>query len=385
MKINQKFNMLLIGCVFFATLVPAPFAMAESINDHWGKLHSKLDGTLALLQEKQTLPDSTWNPFKDDKASQDRKINALLDEAVDILNISDLAEIKKDINECQSDIRDYKNTIAELQTEKMMAPTDEPAWKLWVNDVKDYEDKIDSYKKSIAAKEAAIDELTIRLSEQFAKEGITLSPDQLDTLIYSVTGDDDIEIISVFNNIKAITEKLKDLTSESGENIDTAKRYYGMHALLLKILLNLQQNYVDRVDNQYMPELTAIDRDNQQLMEKTRSLLAGSESRHRKVYQDNLNAQQLTQQTVQLYRRYLEKNKNRMSQSRQKIFKEYQAAENTYLTVSTAQTLIAMMRDADNLYNSINELQVPDLLSFDNKAMKAEFQKLSGRLEKQNE
>jgi hypothetical protein len=72
-----------------------------------------------------------------------------------------------------------------------------------------------------------------------------------------------------------------------------------------------------------------------------------------------------------------------MNRSREKIFKEYQAAENTYLTVSTAYALIAMMREADNLYDSINELQIPDLLTFDNTAMKAEFKKLSGRMEKQ--
>ena len=118
-------------------------------------------------------------------------------------------------------------------------------------------------------------------------------------------------------------------------------------------------------------------------MGKTRSLMSSSEPQYKKVYQANLDAQQLTDQTVQLYRQYLEKNKTRMNQSQQKIFKEYQATENTYMTVSTAYTLISMMQDADNLYNSINELQVPDLLTFDNKAMKAEFKKLSGRMAKE--
>jgi len=40
-----------------------------------------------------------------------------------------------------------------------------------------------------------------------------------------------------------------------------------------------------------------------------------------------------------------------------------------------------MMRESDNLYNSINELQVPDLLTFDNNAMKTEFKKLSVKIE----
>jgi len=384
MKFQKIIPKLAIGFILISCIVANP-VKAESVSDNWNELHAKLNDTLTLLDEKQTLPDSTWNPFKEDKQSLDKKINALLDEAVEILNISDLSTIKQQVNECQADIHDYKQTIAELRTEKMMAPEDEADWKIWVNDVEDYENKIAAFQKKISEKEQTIEELKAQLHEQFSKQGILLDNEQLDTLIYSVTGDDDIEIISVYNNIKAITTKLRDLTAESGEDIESARRYYGMHALLLKILLNLQQGYVDRVDGQYVPELNAIEKDNRRLMEKTRTLLSSSGPSHKKIYQANLNAQELINRTVALYRQYLDKNKTRMTRSREKIYTEYQAAENTYMTVSTAYTLIAMMRDADNLYDSINTLQVPDLLTFNNKAMKAEFKKLTGRLERQNE
>ncbi len=384
MNIHQKIISLLVMSFIVVSCIFAPAASAESITDHWGKLHAKLDDTLTLLEEKQTLPETTWNPFKEDKQSLNEKINDLLEEAVEILNISDLAGIKQQINECQDDISDYKGMIAELRTKKMMAPQDTADWKIWENDVKDYENKIAAYSENITVKEQAVEELKTRLQEQFSNQGIALDSEQLDTLIYSVTGDDDIEIISVYNNIKAITAKLRDLTAESGEDIETARRYYGMHTLLLKILINLQQSYVERVDSQYLPELSVIEKVNQQLIQKTRSLLSTSEPQHKKIYQANLDAQQITNRTVLLYRQYLEKNKTRMTRSRKEIFKEYQAAENTYMTVSTAYTLIAMMRDADNLFNSINELQIPDLLTFDNKALKAEFKKLSGRMEKES-
>ena len=261
-----------------------------------------------------------------------------------------------------------------------MAPKDSARWKVWVNDFKDYEEKIAAYEESIVQKEDAIEKLIEKLQQQFSNEGIKLESEQLDTLIYSVTGDDDIEIISVFNNIKVITAKLKELTSASGENIDSAKRYYGMHTLLIKVLLNLQQRYINRVNDHYQPELSAIEKNNRQLMQKTRSLIATSGIDHKKLYAANLDAQQLTEKTVQLYRRYLNKNKDRMVASRKKIYKEYQVAENTYLTVSTAYILVTMMRDAYNLYNSISQLQVPDLLTFDNSAMKVEFKKITGKM-----
>ena len=201
--LQKPFYKIITG-IIIATCVFTPAAYTESITDQWGKLHAKLDNTLTLLEEKQTLPESTWNPFKEDKQSLDKKINDLLEEAVEILNISDLSSIKKLINECQTDISDYKDRIAELRTKKMMAPKDTADWKIWENDVKDYENKIVTYTENITAKEQSIAELKTRLQEQFSQQGIALDSEQLDTLIYSVTGDDDIEIISVYNNIKAI-------------------------------------------------------------------------------------------------------------------------------------------------------------------------------------
>lgn len=380
------YHKIIYGITFAVILAACSFPVAESkksVFDHWGKLHARLDDTLPRLEEKQTLPDDSWNPLKKDKKSVDKKIDAMLDDAIEILNISDVSSVKAQINDHQSDIRKYKKNIAELRTKKMMAPEDEEAWKIWASDVKDYEEKIAAYTEKISAGEQAIDELRAKMQALFSQEGIDLDSEQLDTLIYSVTGDDDIEIFSVFKNIKAITSKLQDLTEESGEDIDSAKRYYGMHVLLVKILVNLQQRYIDRVDDRYMPELAVIETDNRQLMQQTRSLLKTSEPQHKKVYQTNLAAQKLTDRTVSLYRQYLGKNRARMSGSLKKTLKEYQAAENTYLTVSTSYALIALLRDADKLYSSINELQIPELLPFQNKAMKAEFRKLSGKMQEE--
>ena len=372
--------MALTICLFISPSPLSADAAPHPMEKYWGKLHDKLGDTLVLLDEQRTLPDNSWIPFKADKKSLDQDINELLAEAVEILNISQLAEIKDRINDCQSDIRRYQEKIGELQTEKLMAPKDTAAWKVWKKDIKDYEEKIAAYEQGVQEKEQAVGELTEELRQAFADTGIHLDPREIDTLIYSVTGDEDIEIISVFNNIKTITAKLKDLTVASDEQIDHAKRYYGMHTLLLKILLNLQQNYVDKVNEQYLPKLEDISADNQRLMANTRDLLANSPAHHRDTYQANLETQALTKRTIRLYRRYLETNRERVKQSRDKIMAEYRAAENTYQTVSTAYTLINMMRNADNLYNAISDLQVPELMTFENKEMKAEFKELSSKI-----
>jgi len=220
----------------------------------------------------------------------------------------------------------------------------------------------------------------LALLEKIREIGLHLEEEQVDTLIYSVTGDDDVEMIAVFENIKIITGKLKEMTADSKENIETAKRYYGMHAVLLKILLFLQETYMDRVQNEYLPELDRLETENRALMEKTEGLLANSEKEHRFLYRSNLQAQKLTEKTIEIYKRYLENSQGRIAYSRKKIRKEYEVAENTYHTVSTAYALISMMQNSDGFFRSLNKLQVPELLKFDNHAMKLEFEKITAKL-----
>ena len=355
-------------------------ARGQEVIEKWNQLHSELEKALELINEQRKVPDSSWIPFKTDKASIEKDIEALLDEAISVLNVSDLSRIKGQIREAQTQIRKFQKRISRLQTQKLMAPEEVSDWKVWKKDVADYETQIADYRKAIADNEARIDALKAEFIEKVATTGVKLDPDQIDTLIYSITGDDDVEMISVFNNVKLLTTKLKELTRDSRENIETARRYYGMHVVLLKTLLYLQNTYIARIDSDYLPALRAIEADNAELMENTEELLADSEPRHRGQYEANLAAQALTDKTVKLYMRYLAANRERVTASRSQIEKEYKIAENTYHTVSTAYALIEVMRNADQFFDSLSALQVPDLLTFDNREMKEEFKKLTSKM-----
>lgn len=355
-------------------------ARGQEVIEKWNQLHSELEKALELINEQRKVPDSSWIPFKTDKASIEKDIEALLDEAISVLNVSDLSRIKGQIREAQTQIQKFQKRISRLQTQKLMAPEEVSDWKVWKKDVADYETQIADYRKAIADNEARIDALKAEFIEKVATTGVKLDPDQIDTLIYSITGDDDVEMISVFNNVKLLTTKLKELTRDSRENIETARRYYGMHVVLLKTLLYLQNTYIARIDSDYLPALRAIEADNAELMENTEELLADSEPRHRGQYEANLAAQALTDKTVKLYMRYLAANRERVTASRSQIEKEYKIAENTYHTVSTAYALIEVMRNADQFFDSLSALQVPDLLTFDNREMKEEFKKLTSKM-----
>ena len=111
----------MVGMAVVLSLVGAD-ARAAAIGEKWDALHSELDEALTLINEQRKAPDSSWIPFKKDKGSLEKDLEKLLEEVIDILNISDLTEIKKEIRAAQANVRDYRKRIGKLQTEKLMAP-----------------------------------------------------------------------------------------------------------------------------------------------------------------------------------------------------------------------------------------------------------------------
>jgi hypothetical protein len=368
-----------VVCVCTVVFLATAVAGATDFEDDWDRLHQTLADALTLLEKQQRLPDSSWNPLKEDKKSVEKEIAKLTDEAISMLNVSEASDIKTEITQCQRNIEALRERIGELKTKKLMAP-DDVSWKIWKADQSDYADKIDRLESTIAENEARIQRLKTELETALDKIGVDLTEEQMDTLIFSVTGDDDVRLVSVFENVKVITGKLKQLMTDADEEIEAARRYYGMHTVLLKILLALQDAYIEKVDTEYITGLNEIIESNHTLIDRTKKLIKTSEADHRPLYEANLSAQELTAETARSYKRYLQSNKKRVYLLREKVRKEFEIAENTYHTVSNAYALVNLMRSSERFFRALEKLRAPELITFENKEMKEEFRKLSERL-----
>ena len=372
------FRQIIFTLSFIIVISNAPNAFSEkSIYESWDAIHDKLSKSMDLIREKGDVPASTWVPWQSDKKSIDKEITELVDEALVLLGKTEFSEIKNRINELQENIAEFNKKIAVLKTKLLGAPKDVAAWKVWKKDADDYEKSISDYKNRIDRNKKEIDRLKSKLVKEFKKIGVRVNREQVDTLVSSITSDDDIQLISVFNNIKMLTVKLKDLTIESSENPENAKRYYGMHTILLRILLRLHERYVYNIKDEYLPKLDVIIEKNIELGKQTKKLLAKASEKHKPIYRANFKAQKVTHKTALVYEKYLKDNKERIMEAHAKLVPEYEAALNTYNTVTTAHDLVALMRTANNLFDNLSELQTPKLLVFENKEMKKEFDKIT--------
>jgi hypothetical protein len=116
----------------------------------------------------------------------------------------------------------------------------------------------------------------------------------------------------------------------------------------------------------------------EKLLRETETLSQKSSSqRNTDVLQANIRAQKLTIAAARMYRSYLEKQRADIDTARNRLAPDLAAARNTYETVKVSSELVAMMKSGRNLFDSLKNLQIPELRVFENLEMKREFEKLT--------
>ena len=368
-----------------------PLSAAQNkASELWEKMLPKFRTALELKDKQDKLPESSF--FGKDKQSNQDEVNQLLDEAVGILITSDTQTYRLKIQSLEKDIQEAKKKIVEFEEKRISAPSTKPAWKAWENSKDDYTSKIKDQKERIANDEKEIDSIKESIRTELKGLGLDVNSDQVDFLLSTVVGDNVIQVIVAFNNVRALTIELEQLMVQSGENVETARRYYGMYTVLLEILDRMYQQVLQDIDLKYVPQIQGgknekrknvqgiIPKTEKLTKETARLMQKDASKKNQEILSANLRAQKLTLDAAKLYLSYLAKQRADIAAAKQKLAPDLAAARNTYETVKVSSELVAMMRSGQNLFDTLKSLQVPELRVFENLEMKKEFEKLTVQL-----
>lgn len=340
----------------------------------WQRIIPEVERIRQLEDRHDQLP--RFAIFRTDQGDNREEINELLDEAVEILGLSQAAETRTSISGLEALNRKDEESISRLREKRIAAPTEA----LVTDTVADLEAKIEKLEKEVTQREGVIDDLKESFGDELRSIGLNVSREQLDFLLSTVVGDNVIEISIAFHNVKMITDQLERLTGESLENIQLARRYYGMYTVLLDTLLYAYDEALTEIDEGYLPEIETIRSRTKALMKKTEKLLDGAASTHRGALQVNLESQAFTMKAADLYRDYLEEQRQGLRDARKRLERDAELAMNTYETVQLSGDLLTVMHSSEELFNLLFDLQVPDLRPFENLELRREFEKMTTKL-----
>jgi len=339
----------------------------------WSEMLPRLGRGLSLTDQLAELPERAW--FGDDRVSKQEEIGELLDEAVAILSISPLQSYRARIRALEAKIREAQDEIAEYRTRRVAAPRDS----LWKTTVDEYDAQIARRQEQIEVHREELQAVRSRFASDLRAIGLDLSDQQLDFLLSTVVGDNLVDMGIGFDNVKAITTELGGLMDQSGEELPSARRYYGMYVVLLQVLDRMHGRLIEDIENAYLPQIDAITRKSEQLAAEARQLKQRPEA-NRQVLEANLQALDLTRRAAGLYREYLMQQAQELSRSRQSLRRDIATAWNTYETVKVSGDLVSLIRTSERMLGELFNRQVPELRPFANLEMQRELEKLTVRL-----
>ena len=352
-----------------------PLSKKERMDKVWDNVYDNLEEGAGYIDKLNNAPESTW--IGTDKNDVQKDINRLFETIVDGLIEDDLLIYKTKMSKLKKEISNNKSNILKYREKRVGAPK-----KSLLHTTKsEFDSKIKESKDENTILENEIRIIKNDLKRNFSEIGVNLSSAQIDVLLTRVDGDDIIQISLVMETLKHITNQILELMKESKEELTQAKKYYGMHQVLLELVVYIQQKYIDKCNNIYIPKIDKMISDSSQMMENTNRLKDQEEdARRRSIYKHNFDAQALTNRAATLYRNDIVTSKNNMIEA-QNISKEnLKLSKNTYATVMLSADLFNLISESQNMFEEVSKIQVPNLVPFENIQLEMKYIELTKKL-----
>lgn len=359
-----------------------PVSDDETLPPHlaseWNSLTDTLGDTLILRDKQDTLPEVAI--FGEDKASNRKKINALLDRAVSMLTNGEAGDIRKQSDELRERIKAQRIELDELRNKKITAP--ESTYLFWKMTRSKADRKISELEESIRNNEARLTEVNAKLTNALRDVGLELDESQIDILMNSATGDDLMQNTIIFSNVKSIVGKLEELAQNDTNSIEITRRYTGMYLVLNDLLIYTQEELVRKIDEEYKPKLSGIISEAESLRTEAlkKSRLKTYTESQRNSFEMNAESNGMTIRVANLYIDLLNSQRAGTLESIRSLKLNRDLAENTYRTVRSSGELRGLIHSGLSLFDAVNELKMPELKIFESDAMRIEFEKINARL-----
>ena len=385
-------NKFLVGLLLISTLISMS-AYAEEwsrervLSFDTRKVLGQLQKALAVQDEIPTLEKSRL--LGRDQKSAESDLDELIQEAIGLLESDGINQLRSQYQRLEDRIATEKRRLTQLRRERVLAPSDGRSLsinimpgetlKQWVASTRaDYDLLIEATASNIESyeeeKTRTLDEMTAAL----AAIDVNLTSEQLDTMMSSVTGNDIMSMAVVFSAIKDLTVQLSVLTQESGEDLEHAKRYYGMVVVLHRLTGTMQKQFLTEVNGNYLPKLAEFRVTANDNLKEAQALMAAGANRE--MMSSNIEANEMTIRVVELYEKLLNDQKDKVGKALQVTEKEIRVASNTYNTVSLSSAVVGMIREGANTFEQLISLQMPDVRQFQSEHMKEEFRRLTARM-----
>jgi hypothetical protein len=355
---------------------------AETLRRFFSSVTSVLGDALDRMDRDPKLPESSWNPLQETKASNTDRINELLDECADTLTDGKITDVRKRLRTLEAEKLKLDETMrVGFERQASARPSSERDWyEVFGKSKEDWEAAILKARQRQGEIDNEIANLRRDFASRIAQLGLELGPGGHEALLATVSGDRFTDMVVAFDNVRLITEQLRHITERMNESPETAKRYYGMYVLLVRIMDRVQDSFVEHIEKEAMPKVAEFGNEAAATEKQAKSLLSGSDQATRQTLEKNIAACKLAQDAVANYGTYLKAQSDRVRELNRTVEKRLKVAENTYRTMTVSVGISELIRQGELDLQAVMSMELPVLRGFDNTALREQYQRLNERM-----
>jgi len=341
----------------------------------WQETIPNLEEVLTLQEKQENLPDDSW--FGNSKVKNQDKINKILDQIVEILSVSRIPNFRFKVSELHQKIAEAKEKIIEFRENKDHAPETSLVQKT----VGDYVRLIEEKEKDIVKFNQLLVDIQLQYANELKAIGIDLDAHTLELISKNVhvSGDLYVDLSIIFHNVNVLLGKLEIRVNESKEDLQHAKRYYGLYVIVLKSLYFAQEEVERRLQDQYIAGVDGLLDELNRIVDDTKNKISQFPELTAQ-FSTLIDQQKFSIMVAQTYREELIYYRAEIAKARNDLKRDIALAWQTYKTVRVAGELSSIINQSQGLLEKLGHLQIPKFRPFDNLKIEQEYENITQRL-----
>ena len=196
-----------------------------------------------------------------------------------------------------------------------------------------------------------------------------------------IDGDDLSRSFAIFDVTKQISETLSKIMTENSFSGTATVKYYGTYVVMSEILGFSQRRYIEKIEDTYLPALDKIEKNIKDAIEFAETSIKGAKTEQsKKILKSNIKSNEFTMKVLGQYRNILINQMKSLQNALDRTKEQITVAYSTYDTAANSANLVNLINQTQDSFNKIMNMQLPNIVPFENKELEIKFLEISDQL-----
>ena len=310
---------------------------------------------------------------------RDAKFRRILKDCFEIMADSPLLDLLELQDETRAQIKEKQAKIGELARLSVTAP--ESSWNPMAMTQERIKKDREVLRQEIRELQNGFDRQKEEVYARIVDNNVPMEREQFELMLNAADAVETANIMAVAENLKYILQSIEEKATEKDAPVELLQTYSGTCMMCYRVYMYAVQFAVEQMDAKYLPRLLAMKEENRKLLKEARELSAQKQTEaDNNALKANIASQKRMLEVVDLYIRYLNSQKKRLSVLHQDMEKRYKVAVNTYHTIRLGTELLGLVRNTQTDFSRIFSFRPPELLLLHDDRFSREFAEVTATL-----